>query len=298
MAIPEPQLETWAKQGAVTTSKSTHEVIRRVLASDAVLGSKNLEVFLQGSYKNSTNIYADSDVDLVVQLNNTFGFDLSRVPLPGQQRFHFFHPLGATYRWSELHSDVLRALRAGFGAAAVNPGNKSIKVAGGSGRLAADVVPALQHRQYVSIDEHGREAYLEGITFYTQRDLRQVVNFPKQHYDNGVGKNASRTSGYYKPSSRMFKNARNTLIKRGDIATGLAPSYFVEGLFYNVPDSCFGTSYQHTYYNCVRWLFTADLASMQCQNGQLPLFGSTPEQWDTSSATILMRALMDLWNDW
>lgn len=33
----------------------------------------NFKVFLQGSYGNDTNIYAESDVDIAIRLDNCFG---------------------------------------------------------------------------------------------------------------------------------------------------------------------------------------------------------------------------------
>jgi len=70
MAIPESQLERWANQGAVATAKLTADSIKRALNSFS--GWPNgikFEVYLQGSYKNNTNIRGDSDVDVVAQLN-------------------------------------------------------------------------------------------------------------------------------------------------------------------------------------------------------------------------------------
>ena len=78
MAIPESQLETWSHQGAITTAKATADSIKNALNSyinrpDGV----EFEIYLQGSYKNDTNIRGDSDVDVVAQLNSTFYNNLS-----------------------------------------------------------------------------------------------------------------------------------------------------------------------------------------------------------------------------
>ena len=80
MPIPESQLETWSHQGAVTTAKQTHESIRNVLNSHTWQSGVNFEDYLQGSYRNTTNIRGDSDVDVVTQLNSTFKSDLSELP--------------------------------------------------------------------------------------------------------------------------------------------------------------------------------------------------------------------------
>ncbi len=81
MGIPESQLETWSHQGAISTAKATHESIRNALvANSSTVKDKNFEIYLQGSYKNDTNIHGESDVDVVVQLNSTFHYDLSALP--------------------------------------------------------------------------------------------------------------------------------------------------------------------------------------------------------------------------
>ena len=73
MAIPESQLEKWANQGAIITAKSTADSVKNALSSyDNWKDGVDFKVYLQGSYKNSTNIRGDSDVDVVAQLNSTF----------------------------------------------------------------------------------------------------------------------------------------------------------------------------------------------------------------------------------
>lgn len=56
MAISQEKLKSWALQGATVTAKSTHESVRNALKSSDELKRINFEVYLQGSYKNSTNI--------------------------------------------------------------------------------------------------------------------------------------------------------------------------------------------------------------------------------------------------
>ena len=38
---------------------------------------------------------------------------------------------------------------------------------------------------------------------------------------------------------RVFKNMRNTMIEKGLLADGVAPSYFIEGMLSNVPNDKF-----------------------------------------------------------
>lgn len=232
MAIPEAQLQTWSHQGAVTTASNTNSAIHNALhAQNSPIRDRDFNVYLQGSYKNDTNIRGDSDVDIVVQLNSTFEYDLSVLSEEEKRLFGQSYPTSATYLWRNFRDDTLRALIAYFGAQNVTEGNKSLKVKGGSGRLRADVIACLQYRKYLRFRSLQVQPYIEGIVFYTIREGRQIINFPRPHYDNGVDKHSpQRTNGWYKPTVRLFKNARTYLIDRNVISEDLAPSYFLECL--------------------------------------------------------------------
>ena len=158
--------------------------------------------------------------------------------------------------------------------------------------MAADVVVCMQHRRYT-----GRYSYVEGITFCALQDKRWIVNYPKEHYNNGAAKSA-RTSDRYKRTVRMFKNARNHLESTDRIRSGLAPSYFVECLLYNAPDSAFQYGFQDTYCSIVNWMTQNNLDKLVCQNGQQWLFGSSPEQWSVVDAKTFANQLVSLWNEW
>lgn len=283
MAIPESQLTTWANQGAITTAKSTVDSVKNALNSYSDWPSGvDFEVYLQGSYKNDTNIRGDSDVDVVAQLNSTFRSNLS----DDQKRILGLTP--ATYHLSDFRADVLKILKNYYVQSQITEGNKSIKITANNGRLPADVIVCAQYRRYKTVSSYD---YVEGMTFWTQNDNRQVINYPKVHYDNGVSKHKN-TNQWYKPVVRLFKNSRSSF------SEDTTPSYFLECLIYNVPNSKFGTSYQNSFCNIINWLNEADLDSFMCQNDQLKLFGITPEQWDTNRAKSFVQNLISLWNNW
>src|SRR5690348_9837241 len=78
MGIPESQLETWSRQGSITQSSATYATVKRALeATDTKYAGKTYEVFLQGSYGNDTNIYAESDVDVVIRLDSVHYYDIT-----------------------------------------------------------------------------------------------------------------------------------------------------------------------------------------------------------------------------
>jgi len=288
MAIPESQLERWSHKGAVETAKRTHESIRTALQQYAVLNGKDFEVYLQGSYKNDTNIRGDSDVDVVVQLNSTFRSNLS------EEQKRLFGFTAAAYGWNDFRRDVMQALRSYYGSDRVREGRKSLKVQ--TSYLPADVVVCIQYRKYNQLPRSKRN-FVEGMTFYVPSEDRWVINYPKMHYENGKKKNQA-TNELYKKTVRLFKNARTYLIDRGVAPQDLAPSYFLECLLYNVPNSKFSGSFQDIFYEIVSWLLQAQLSDFICQNEQMSLFGNTPEQWTTDNAKRFIRHMVDLWSNW
>jgi hypothetical protein len=68
VGISEAQLEAWSAQGKTGQFTETYNSIRgNLLDGSAPYPVKNCEVFLQGSYGNDTNVWADSDVDTVLK---------------------------------------------------------------------------------------------------------------------------------------------------------------------------------------------------------------------------------------
>jgi hypothetical protein len=237
-------------------------------------------------------------VDIVVQLNQSWWRDISALS-PNEQVLYRNAFSEATYQWPAFRADVLAALQLCFGQPNVLDDDKCLTVKASCGRFSADVVPAFEFRRYHRFRSVSDQGYVPGIKFLTRDGSREVINYPKEHYQNGVAKNqADRTDGQYKPGVRLFKNARRCLQERQIIADGLAPSYFVECLLYNVPDQAFGGTWQETYCTTVNWLRSNLSSYLNCQNEQLRLFGDTPEQWSSDKASQFVDGLVLLWNGW
>ena len=277
MSIPESTLSSWSHHRAATAFKQAHVPIREALVSYKGLSQFKYEVFLQGSYKNDTNLGGDSDVDVVVRLNTKLKprvADLTGKRLQEDGSHRFVHQ-----QWKSFRDEALKAMRARFGKA-VESGRKTLKVPKGSIPADADLVVTVSHR--------------EGIGFYLPDERRWVVSYPQHHHQRGLKKEEA-TSKRFKRTIRMFKAARNRLVEKGVLKKEDAPSYFIECLLYNVPNNLFVPKLASTYTAIVDWLKTAKLNNFECQNGQVPLFGQEPEQWSVKKARAFARALGELW---
>ncbi len=304
MSIPLSRLATWSNQGATVSSKTTHESIRNALTHEQSsikerIGNGSVKVYLQGSYKNDTNIRSDSDVDVVVELITTFGHNAHELP-SDQKDTHDQSYSNATYDWHDLREDVIDALVKYYGAENVDTsGNKSIKLLPASGRLKADIVPVIKYRKYDYF--YGRNAHSaeEGVKFYHRLTNKAIINYPEHHYQNGVDKNSNtRTGGHFKPIVRIFKNMRNHLIDNKKLTREIAPSYFLQSLIYNVPDKYFEGDYNTAVLATLRYLWQTPVQNFVCQNGQHNLFGDSGEQWNVDNAVSTIAAFVDLWDNW
>lgn len=276
MSIAESQLTVWAKPQSGVGAKKTHESIRRALSVAEPLEGYKWKVYLQGSYKNSTNTRGSHDVDVVVELTS-------------------HNEVGENARsWFELrpfYSFVSDALIDTFGAL-VRARAKCIRVEGKSGRIDADVVVGVP-----CLERVGRE-HVPGIRLYTGVLGRRIVNFPALHFKNGAAKNQA-TGGLFRKSVRMFKNARNHVNRKSWIAPTV-PSYHLECLLYNVPNRCFTDSLQDTFVASTDWLVTQFArdpsgARFRCQNAVHELFGDEPIHWQPGEAERCVESLAELW---
>lgn len=297
MPIPESQLETWSHQGSITQSCITYNSIKGILeASTTPYAGKNFKVFLQGSYGNDTNIYAESDVDIVVRLDDCFQSDLSRLTEDEKAAYKSSFR-DATYTHVDFKRDVVSVLTKQYGRA-VTVGDKAITIDASGSRRKADVIVAIKFRRYFKFRSSNDSEYVEGICFWSGKGER-IANYPNQHSANLTAKHQA-SSEWMKPMARVFKNMRGRLIETGLIKAGAAPSYYIEGLLYNLPNDKFTSSYQDCLVNTLNWYRQeASKRDLVCANEQYYLLRDGLQTcWTQSECDAFVEAAIKLWNQW
>lgn len=296
MAIGEAQLDIWSKQGSVTQSATTYASIKSVLEDPtSPYYPKDFESFLQGSYGNNTNVYAESDVDIVMLLTSVYYFDLSNMTDKEQAAFNAQLSPG-TYTHAEFKDSVTSWLTAKYGQT-VKAGKKAIRMPANGTRRDADVLVASQFRRYTSYTNADVNNFHRGICFWLP-DGTRVENFPKLHSANCTTKHQN-TSSRFKPMVRIWKNLRNRMVADGKITKALAPSYFVEGMLWNVPDSLFVNSYADTFINCFNWLQTADKSTLTTGSGLHWLVrDNSHTSWPTQDINSFLAEVKTTWTSW
>jgi hypothetical protein len=294
MAISEAQLEIWSHPGAGVGSAATYQTVRNALLDRrAPYANRDVSVFLQGSYGNDTNVWAESDVDVVVRINSIFSYNVDALPAANQQRFIQATPAPA-YGIEEFLPEVLGWLQNQFPGDATL-GNKAVAVAARGNRRSSDVIISQIHRHYTAWGGFMGEAMLEGVRFMT-RYGEFIVNYPRQHSDN-LTQRHQLVNERLKPTVRIFKNMRNRMADDDLIERRVAPSYFIEGALYNVPADRFVHSRQQTVEACLGWLWHTPMNTLICANGIHPLISEgTPTSWPSADYTAFLRAAIDYWN--
>ena len=252
----ENTFSSWAKGPGATESERSENAIRAIriaISKSSDLQRRDIEIFLQGSYKNHVNVRQNSDVDVGILCRNTFFYKL-----PENHTAEDFDITPSNYHYRQFKNEVEATLVDHFGKPSVRRGNKAFDIKENSQRVEADVAPFFRHRRY-STD--GR--YQKGVELQPDNGGR-VINWPDQHYDNGVSKNDA-TQRRYKRVVRILKQLcvemNNNEIPTAKPITG----FLVECLVSNVPDENFG---HNTYTADVRavlaFLFNNTMTSGKC----------------------------------
>jgi hypothetical protein len=299
VAIAEKQLETWTNLGSVAQSRDTYNSIKAVLEDKKApyAGNADIEVRLQGSYGNDTNVYGDSDVDIVLCQRNLFYYNLDSLSENDKAAFKRDHPSAAQYDLPRFKADVVAWLSKNypqdFGPA---KGNKALHIKGRNNRRNADVLVCAQHKKYSAYPNLDGARFAQGVVFYP-RGGGSIVNYPKQHSDYLTQKHQE-TGQWLKPTIRIFKNMRTRMREIGISGDGVAPSYYIEGLLYNVSDALFRDSYQRTVESLIEFAEITDATKLVCANYQHWLVrDGQPTSWSVKNYNSFVQGLRSFWDN-
>lgn len=240
----EDTFTSWANGPGKTEEDRCNNAVSAI--KDAITASQELkyrgvEVFLQGSYRNRVNVRQDSDVDVGVKCTTVF------FPVyPDGTNASTFGNSDSDYTYSQFKKEVEEALVAKFGRVAVKRGNKAFDIKSNSYRVESDVAPFFEHIRY-----NNSGSYLSGVELRPDNDWSRVINWPEQHYSNGLGKN-TRCNRRYKRVVRILKKLCNEMTDDGVQEAKPILGFLCECLIWNVPDNHLTTS---TYYESLRASF-------------------------------------------
>lgn len=287
----------WSKPSSDTEQQKCDNAVRMIreaIKEDTALSPKNIEVFAQGSYRNNTNVRQDSDVDICVCLMDVFFADYS---MSGGLTAQYIGNYDTNYTYNEFKNSVEKTLVTKFGSTSVKRGNKAFDIHANTYRVDADVVACFEHRRYTGRKNYdGTFYYLSGTEFRPDSDWR-VINWPQQHYENGVAKNDA-TGNRFKYITRVLKRLRNEMADKGITAAKPIPSYLIECLVWNVPNEGFG---HDTYTADVRYVlahtFNETINDEKCSEwgevNELKYLFRSGQPWTRQQAHDFLSAAWD-----
>lgn len=125
----------------------------------------------------------------------------------------------------------------------------------------------------------------------------QVINWPKQHHQNGVGKN-NRTNRRFKGLVRILKALCNHMQGEGVPAARPIPGFLCECLVWNVPDSELGhNSYTADPWACLAFLFDNTMNDKNClewgEVSELKYLFRGSQKWTRQQAHVFLSAAWD-----
>ncbi len=283
----------WAKPPTATEEsrcENAVSVVRNAIQQSDALRTRDVRVFAQGSYRNGTNVRAESDVDVCVCCYDTFFFDLPAGFTPDDASIS----TPARYGYKTFRRDVIDALEEYLGKASVTVGNKCIDLHENTYRVDADVVPTFEHRLYY---RRGGLTYLSGTELHPVSAGR-IINWPEQNAANATAKNVD--TGYrFKKIVRALKRLRIEMEAIGQNSAKGIPSYLIECLVCCAPNESFAHgSYVADVQDVLLEVFGGLKSdSSECEswteiNGIKPLFGGS-QPWTRMQA---LRFVLDAWS--
>lgn len=286
----ESTFRNWASPPGKTEQErceNAASAIRNAIKASDKLRMRGVSVFTQGSYRNNTNVRKDSDVDIGILCTDTLIDDFP----PGMNRDNFGLSPG-TYHYEQYKNEVEEALVDYFGRAAVKRGNKAFDIHETSYHVEADVAAFFEHRRY---DKDG--TYLEGVALLTDKEKKRVINWPEQHYTNGVSKNNT-TGRRYKAMVRILKKLGNEMTDNDIAAAQPIPGFLNECLVWNVQNNLFGNnSYVKDARSCLVHLFNNTMSDEKCSEwgevSELKYLFRGLQKWTRQQAHSFISAAWD-----
>lgn len=287
----EPTFQLW-KQGPTDAEKERSsnaiEAIKAAISSSDKLRSREVNVFLQGSYRNNVNVRKDSDVDVGLVCTDTF---FTRYP-DGTNRGTFGNE-ASSYSFKQFKNEVEEALVGKFGREAVTRGNKAFDIKANAQRITSDATPFFQFRDYY--DTTGR--YTQGVALLPDRGGDRIYNFPEQHYKNGVRKNTN-CNRRYKRLVRILKKLCTQMEDEGVPAARGIPGFLCECLIWNVHDSLldFTDSYSNNLRSSLVYLYQklgSEESGQWCEVSDLKYLFHPSQKWTKEQARRFIHAA---WN--
>lgn len=236
----EEVFRSWAAAPSSTEEQKCENAesqVKKAIAANDTLASMDVTTFAQGSYRARTNVRQESDVDICVRSNVPF-----LTTYPNGKTDADFGNVTAAITFPQFKGLVFTALGEFFGSGAITWGNKAFDLKETNSRWESDVIPTFELRRYTGrVNSDSSHHYYSGVAFVPDDSIQRVENWPEQNYASGVSKNEL-THRRFKRLVRILKRLRFHMEEQQVAAARNIPSFLIECLVWNVPNSQFGNA--------------------------------------------------------
>ncbi|MCL2621598.1 MAG: hypothetical protein FWD32_01025 [Firmicutes bacterium] len=299
-------LEKITAQGTVANLDVTFNNAKKLIEAALVRIAKrnnmfnptDVNIYMQGSYLNGTNVFTASNVEIVVELTKTASFDPATLTPASYSLInnYFLGKFNLDYTVENLKHDLYLELNAFTDNKATLEERKTIHIAAFKDLpRRVDILPAFSFKKFVRKLDGGYKV-VPGILVWDDDAQTHIMSFPKIHAEN-VSKKDKATNGNFVKMVRIFKTLRIYCSRAELITKKQAPGYFVECLIYNVPNSLFKGTLEEQFLKIINWLVNDNLLDNNCANEQWALIGTASEFWNILDANDFLLCMAYIWHN-
>ena len=243
----ESQLRFWARPPGDDEQRrmdNAESMVRDAIARDPKLNGRDVRVFAQGSYKNLTYIPGESDVDICVVYRDAWYSDWDQVdpaaktdPVVLARLMAEANIVEVQYRHAEFRDDVGAGLVARFGPAASC--RSAATRCSTSARPPTTSTPTCWRPWSTDATTGRRHLVPRGVSSSTARARRSSTG-PSSRTPTGSARTRPDRRALQGHGPGAQEPPHRDGRRGGVAAAGPIPSFLIECLVWNVPDSCFG----------------------------------------------------------
>ncbi|MDR0384182.1 MAG: hypothetical protein LBH47_02585 [Christensenellaceae bacterium] len=283
--------------------------VKNVSVAYPFFDPNDVEIYLQGSYANQTNIAFQSKLEIIIKVKKTKAFDPIKMKpdeflLKNNFYIDFFH----VYDVKKFKKDIMRAI--------YDEINQKLKIEAVNFTIPMfdglkhdiDITPCFSYKYFGA-----NGGTIPCLLVYNNSIEEHFLMFNNLHAENGNLKDRL-TNGKFKEIVRLVKTIIG-ISRREELNIKFVRGYLVECLLYNVPNEMYlthdqrdtdkankvekerGEETERVFLKVINWLNFADLSKFVCQNQIFSLWGNADGFWNLHDASEFVRDIIQFYNN-
>lgn len=280
--------------------QSDYQYIEKILKEAVVntaqvapfFDSKDVLIYMQGSYASQTNTKFQSKIEVVVEVQKTNEYDYNLLTAEDfKMRENFFVDFDHYFDVKRFKDALIKEIQKLIKQKVVVEATNILIPAFGELQHSIDIFPCFKYKYFL---EDG--ASIRGKLVYENNLEEHYLIFTNLHAANGELKDEM-TQGCFKKMVRFLKTL-TAISLREDFNLRNTRGYYVECLLYNVPNEMYFSEdgkLSSVFLKIINWLNFADLDDFVCQNQIWSLWGIADGFWNKAAARQYINDLIEFY---